>query len=433
MSDPLFVHLYGERVGLLTDAGGGKIAFSYTPEWHAQWTRGRAHPISLSLPVSAPDRILDATAYVAGLLPDSTHHRDLLAAELGIADDPTDFAFIRKVGEDSAGALTIMADPDWRPGTGRQEAVWLSEAELAEHLRLLPRRPLLLDEENGIMLSLAGVNDKAAVLWENGRAGLPRIGTPSTHIIKVDIPGLPDSVKTEHFCLRLAAAVGLRVPRTRLLTVEDQEFMLMSRYDRVISADGNIQRIHQEDFCQALNVMPAHKYERFGGPGWPQAFSLLQACANPAKSRDILLHTAAFQFLIGNPDAHAKNYSLMFNRSGAIRLAPLYDLNNAAAFRHLFKSVRPVMAMNIGTQRNPESVGPSDWEHFAAGVGMSQDSVMAAVHGMAENIWAALPAVVSGMPECEAIAIAAEDIRGRCAAWSQAPLRGPADIQALSL
>ena len=416
MTERLVVHLHDRIAGHLERLDDGRIGFTYTEDWRQAWFAGAAHQVSVSLPVRRRPERLDATAFVAGLLPDSARHRTLLAGELGIDDDPSDFAFISKMGRDCAGALTIVPEGEDPKRDAEGSVEWLDVAGLAEHLRSLPRRPLLVDHEEGIVLSLAGVNDKAAVVVRNGAVGLPRHGFPSTHIIKVDIPGLQDSVKTEFFCLMLAKGVGMRVPRAALHDAEDQSFMLMQRYDRRVE-DRKLVRVHQEDFCQAFGVMPGRKYQRHGGPGWAECFDLMSETVNPTEARQTLLRQAAFQFFCGNPDAHAKNYSLVYGRGGTIQLSPLYDLNNAAAFAHRFKVARPIMAMLIGKQSNPDHVTADDWLDLAHECGLSGREVIAVVDGMAEEILHALPDAYDQVLRCEAVDRARDDIEDRCRRW----------------
>jgi serine/threonine-protein kinase HipA len=418
MTSRLNVYFADSLVGHMTRQDDNRIGFEYSAQWHQAWRAGRAHQISVSMPVSPPGAVLDATAFVAGLLPDSTRHRTLIAEEMGIGDDPSDFAFLSKMGRDSAGALTIIPEGQ-SLDRGSHSVEWLDSDSLADHLASLPRRPLLIDEEEGIVLSLAGVNDKAAVVYSKGRIGLPKNGMPSTHIIKVDIPGLEDSIKTEFFCLELAKRVGLRVPKSSMETVGGKSFMLMQRYDRTVR-DGKLGRIHQEDFCQAFNVMPTKKYERYGGPGWGHCMSLMSVTVNPVAARETLLKQAIFQFLTGNPDAHAKNYSLVYRgASGSIDLSPIYDLNNAAAFQSYFKSAKPIMAMFIGKERNRDAVTSDDWLDFAKDCGISFSTVKKGVISLAEELLSVLPGAHAASPRCEAIDIAHKDIKDRCIAWGR--------------
>lgn len=422
--DQLEIRIDDRLAGHFLRREGGKIGLVYTPEWIEQWRAGRAHALSASLPVQVEE--LDATAFAAGLLPDSARHRTLLADELGIAEDPSDFAFLSKLGRDCAGALVVA--PEGFGHAGPPDLKPITVAELADHLRALPRRPLMVDEHEGLTLSLAGVNDKAAVVLRKGEVSLPLNGYPSTHIVKVDIPGLPDSVKTEHFCLRVAAEIGIRVPRSQLANAEDQEFVLVARYDRRRDETGKVARIHQEDFCQALGYPPGKKYERHGGPGWAECFELVRSRVPDADALQDLARMAVLQFLIDNPDAHAKNYSLLhLGAAGRLRLAPLYDLNNAAAFRHHFKTARPIMAMHIGDQSNPELVDWSDWAVFAERCRLDEGLVLGLVEQTAEDILAVLPVVAAEMPRSDAIRAAHADIEARCERWA----RGPRPVDAL--
>ena len=336
---------------------------------------------------------------------------------MGIGIDPGDFALLKKMGRDMAGALTVIPEEECPEQNGAPQVLWLENETFAGHLRSLPRKPLLFDEAKGISLSLAGVNAKTAVVAGKRRAGLPQNGFPSSHIVKADIPGLEDSIRTEQFCLDVARGTGLRVPKSKIMTVEDQTFMIMARYDRVMK-NGSLRRVHQEDFCQALGIMPAKKYQRRGGPGWPECFDLLRHSSNPASDRTSLLEYAIFQYLCGNPDAHAKNYALVYRGgAGGVRLSPLYDLNNAAAHRHNFKKTRPVMAMRIGKQDNSGQVTAVDWRQFASECGFSEDIVIRIVRVTASHILQALPEALARQPGCEAVIRAEEDIRERCMKW----------------
>ena len=418
MLDRLVVRFNDRLVGELFREEKERISLRYDKSWCDDYHEGKAFPISLSLPIISPEIKLDATTYVAGLLPDSPHHRETLIHELGLLDDDTDFALISRMGRDNAGALCIIPDGEVMPDI-RPDVEWLTIPELAEHVRSLPRRPLLLDDEQGIVLSLAGVNDKAAVVVKNGRIGLPRNGYPSTHIIKIDIHGLEDSIKTEHFGLMLARSVGLRAPKARIYEAEDQTFMLMARYDRTFNGDNQPIRLHQEDFCQALGFHPKQKYERHGGPGWPEVFKIMSRCVNPTEARAELLRNFAFQFLFGNPDAHAKNYSVLYSGdAGSLYPAPIYDLNNAAAFRHKFKKTRPIMAMSIGDQMDRDAVTEDDFRLFAKRCGFRHEFVMKNIRVMAEQIVDKMERARELSSSCQAVDDAITDIMERSRSWA---------------
>lgn len=386
----LSAYLYGKHVGTFLERADQRVVFSYSRGWVSAAAEGKAHALSVSMPIQdaefAPDVV---EAFIAGLLPDSVAHRKLLAQQLDILDDPSDFAFLSKLGRDCAGAITVIPSSE---RLGHDEAPSyeiLSEVELEEYIRTLPQRPLLVDEDDGVLLSLAGVNDKAAVVVVKGQVALPHYGFPTTHILKPDIAGLPESIRVEHFCLQLAKACGLVVPKSKIMKAGDQVFMQMSRYDRMLVAKEEGQelvRLHQEDFCQALAQFPARKYERHGGPSWKDCFSLMRLTEDPVASTNDLLGRAIFQYLVGNPDAHAKNYSLLYRKNGAIRLAPFYDLNNAAAFRANFKKVKPLMAMAIGGEFNRDEVSLSNWKVFAKECGISSRLVVRRLEEMSTDI-----------------------------------------------
>lgn len=417
MDEKLIIRSGDRKVGTLTEAADRSIGFSYEDTWRDAWVKGDAHPVSLSLPLSSTQHVMDATAYVAGLLPESVMHRQMLNVEMGLSENASDFEMISRMGRDSAGAFTIIPETE-DPDTNQSPSVsWLDENGVAEHLRSLPHRPLLMDEEHGIMLSLAGVNNKAAVVVSRGKIGLPRHGKPSTHIIKTDIAGLPGTTATENFCLRLARAAGLRAPLSRLLRAEDQTFILIDRYDRQRMDDGTVKRIHQEDFCQAMGVMPARKYQRHGGPGWAEGFRMMEHMAEPTGARLRLLGFAAFQFLIGNPDAHAKNYSVVYGNAGRVDLAPIYDLNNAAPFRKHFRRAAPIMAMRIGSKDRSDEVAENDWRDFADECGLRQQVVLTSLRKMADKIQQVLTEVLDTSPTSDEVREAAEDVLVRCREW----------------
>jgi len=398
--DRLQIQLYGSLTGYLRLHENAEISMVYAPEWikesgNPDDLARNAHAISLSLPIqdkAHSDRFV--APFMAGLLPDSLPHRRILAGELGIEDNPSDFAFLKVLGRDCAGAITIQPENSTYAPSLVPHYQLLNEADLAEFIRTLPQRPLMIDDAEGVRLSLAGVNDKAAVLMiGKDQLALPQNGFPSTHIIKPDINGLPDSIRVEHFCLRLAANLGIEVPRSQIRRAEDIIYMLMSRYDRkakVEYVDGKpvtrLFRIHQEDSAQALGVFPARKYERNGGPSWKNLFDLMDSTVMPAQARSKLLDRAIFQFLSGNPDAHAKNYSLVYRPNGEITLSPFYDLNNAAAYVDRFKTQKPIMAMSIGGEFNHTLIRAEHWTNFAEEINLDREGVINRLNALAKAI-----------------------------------------------
>lgn len=278
------------------------------------------------------------------------------------------------------------------------ETKWdvLDDDRLAEYIEALPRRPLFIDADGEMRLSLAGVHHKAGIGVVDNSIALPRGRTPSTHILKVDIDGLPDSIRVEHFCLRVAAAVGIPVPFSTIRVVNDTPYMVIRRYGRVgVNGREIFRRLHQEDFCQALGRFPRQKYEKDGGPGWQGCFELMKNVTDVVTARMQLLDRAIFQFLVGNPDAHAKNYSLVYWLD-RIELSPLYDVNNAAACRSFYKEQRQRLAMFVGGNRDPLTLTPANWEAFAKDTDFRPRYVLRRLLDMATRMIAATEKVFRG-------------------------------------
>ncbi|OCJ11425.1 hypothetical protein A6U87_27160 [Rhizobium sp. AC44/96] len=436
MSDnKLTVLLYDRQVGTM-ERGRDGVFFTYSSTWLDDVRNGRGgHALSISMPLTEREhgpRVVEP--FIAGLLPDSAVHRRKIAESFGI--DPgheSDFEFLRKIGRDCAGAV-VFTDPS-DPYAGIREPPKLKrlgDTELAQYLRDLPIRPLVDDPETGTRLSLAGVNDKTAVVISGGVVSLPLNGFPSSHILKVDIAGLKDSIKTEHFCLRLAEACGIRVPKSSIHQVEDVVYMRVARYDRRLQVrEGGgavLIRAHQEDMCQALAIHPESKYEdnRYSpGPGWKDMAEVMKMMERPAVDQAGLLDRALFQYLSGNPDAHGKNYAIRYSPNGQMSLSPLYDLNNQAAFAVNYKNVKPRMAMAVGRDRDDPEKGEfwrtritrDHWADFAKDMGMPAAHVLKKLDEMTTRIGAAVGTLreefrhtLSDTPLLDVIV---EDIAGR--------------------
>ena len=190
---------------------------------------------------------------------------------------------------------------------------------------------------------------------------LPLGNTPSTHIIKPEPERFPGLVATEMLCMRLAKAVGLSVPPVTIRSVGNKPCIVVQRYDRLVGADGKIERVHQEDFCQALGFPPERKYQQEGGPLLRDCIAMLREWSTVA-ALDIrdFLDGLIFNVLIGNADAHGKNYSMLY-RNGERRLAPFYDLVCTLAWPELSKTP----AMKIGKSDTIESITPAHWRKMA--------------------------------------------------------------------
>ena len=362
MNRILEVWLLGQSVGQLIQADG-RLSFSYSPRWLQSPS---AQPLSRSLPLR-PEPFDDKATrpFFAGLLPEGDK-RKLVAMALQVSPQ-NDYALLNGIGGECAGAVTLLEPGQQPTGLPSEQYVrWLDDGELIAILDELPRRPMLAGKD-GLRLSLAGAQDKLPVVFINGHIGLPKQNTPSSHILKPAISAVEGSVYNEGFCMALAMRLKLSVASTSIRRVADRVYLLVERYDRLRQPDGSLQRLHQEDFCQALGVAPEYKYQNEGGPDLTQCFDLIRKATRPSAPQVLrLLDYVIFNALIGNHDAHAKNFSLIYTRRGTV-LAPLYDTLSTAVYANLTDK----MAMKIGSKYKFTEVQKQHWEQFAQAAGLS--------------------------------------------------------------
>jgi serine/threonine-protein kinase HipA len=376
----------GLIVGALSVNQHGQMRFAYATEWLADSSRPA---ISFSLPKRPkPFKQTECRPFFAGLLPEESQ-REAIAGALGISKG-NDFAFLDALGGDVAGALSLWPDGETPPVPdpgGRPTP--LSDDELLELLDTLPARPLLAGRE-GLRLSLAGAQSKLPVVLVDGRVALPAPGQATTHILKPPIARFPHTTENEAFVMALAAAVGLPVAQVEARTVAGRPYLLVVRYDRRFAASGRAHRLHQEDFCQALGIPPERKYASEGGPTFKSSFELLRrAATQPAVAVLALLDAAIFNLIVGNADAHGKNFSLLHEGTGSVRLAPLYDLLSTVAY----PALSPTLAMKIAKRGTLEEMGSAAWPEFAASVGLGPPFVRRRVMELADGVVAAAPEV----------------------------------------
>ena len=347
----LDVYLHEDKIGILEQSDDGQLIFSYRADYLAD----NATALSVAMPLREapfPDAI--TRPFFSGLLPDDGT-RKRLAAALGVSQDNA-FGLLEIVGGECAGALCLLPQGKTPPDYRCDDSQPLSDTRLSELLALLRQRPLL-GGRHGVRLSLAGVQDKLAVCVIDAAIALPQQGRPTTHILKPSIEYLDGAVENELFCMKLAAKMGLNAPSVAMSSVGKTDFILIERYDRHLDNAGKILRRHQEDFCQALSIPPEMKYEDEGGPGVSMSQHLIQThTRHPAADRISFQKRLIFHYLIGNADAHAKNFSLLYNAQTP-DLAPLYDVVCTAAYPHLAKG----MAMKIGGRALPDTIRLKHW------------------------------------------------------------------------
>lgn len=352
----LVVYLNSEPIGTLEQNDSGLIEFRYDPEWLG---KPDAAPLSRSLPLqSEAFQGKRARAFFAGVLPEEGPRKQI-ASILGISER-NDFAMLERIGGECAGAVSLLSEGVPPPAAGDMRMRELNEKELLEIIAELPRRPLMAGKE-GVRLSLAGAQDKLPVVIHGSHIALPLGNTPSTHIIKPEPDRFPGLAANESVCMTLAKAVGLKVPPVETRLIGGKACVVVQRYDRKISQEGAITRLHQEDFCQALGFPPERKYQQEGGPLLRDCIALLRDWSTtPVLDIRDFLDSQIFNVLIGNADAHGKNYSMLY-QGGERRLAPFYDLVCTLAWPELSKTP----AMKIGDCDSIDAITPAHWQRMA--------------------------------------------------------------------
>jgi len=391
MSNILDVWLLGTKIGVL-EQDHGRMRFTYDADYGAK-PDAVALSVSMPLPSTFPlelpvsfsgwayeDNI--ARPFFAGLLPDDLV-RLRLAKLLGVSEKNS-FGLLEAIGGECAGAVTILPEGHKPEQEDAGDIITLDDEGVFEMLSTLRHRPLLAGENN-VRLSLAGAQDKVAVrMGEDGEIFLMRGGAPTTHIIKPLINGahdIVDSVHNELFCLKLAAAVDLPTAQASIGYAKDEPYLCVKRYDRTMQ-DDKVLRIHQEDFCQALSVPPEHKYENEGGPTIEQSTSVLQNHSiRPAQDRMVFMRLVIFNFMIGNADAHGKNFSLLYE-GGKPSLAPAYDLFSTAIYPNLASK----MAMKIGGKYNPNHVYLRHWTKLVPDTALAQKALKKELDLLCDNV-----------------------------------------------
>jgi len=364
----LSVYLRGRPVGSLERTGPSRYRFVYSK---AATQGDRDDPmarLSASLPLREERfKPSESAPFFEGLLPEGAV-RATIAGKLGLSE-ANGFGMLAALGADCAGAVTILPrDQPSRLSGGAARP--LDDNQLGELLRDLPRDPLGIDvDPAGVRLSLGGVQDKLILIrLPTGGFAQPRGGVPSNCLLKPEHERFEGLAANEAFCMRVAAAAGNETATTELLDIDGIRCLYSERFDRTVDADGTIARLHQEDMCQALGLLPTQKYEAEGGPSVASVIALLRRQSSPRIALDVNAFVRAVLtcFLLGNSDAHGKNFSLLYDPATGVRLAPLYDVVSTAVYDDL----TPRLAMAIGGEDDPSQVDLLCWERLGAESGL---------------------------------------------------------------
>lgn len=354
---PLNVYLNGRLVARLNRQTSGAIDFKYDSSWLG-WRD--TMPISLSLPLREDRYIGDPVlAVFDNLLPDNDLIRSRISQNVH-AGGVDAFSLLSVVGRDCAGALQFLPDGIDPNAPGVVKGKPIDDSDIASILGNLISVPLGLSEDEDFRISLAGAQEKTALLSWNGRWHKPLGSTATTHILKPQIGHLPNgidlsySVENEFLCLKLTKELGLPSAEVEIATFEGKKVLVVERFDRIWTKDHRLLRLPQEDCCQALGVHPTHKYEADGGPGIPDLLHLLKASDNPEEDQKMFLKALVVFWLIGATAGHAKNFSIHLKPGGGFRLAPIYDVISAqpSVDAGQIRQNKMKLAMSVGKNRH---------------------------------------------------------------------------------
>jgi serine/threonine-protein kinase HipA len=405
-SGRLNVFLNSRLVGQLTHEASGAIDFRYDPAW-----LGWEHtiPVSLSLPLRE-DRYIGARvlAVFDNLLPDNAGIRRTIAERVG-AEGVDAFSLLAALGRDCVGALQFLPEADEPSPPGIVEGHPVKNSEIATLLWNLANNPLGVDRDQDFRISIAGAQEKTALLRSNGRWLKPIGTTPTTHIFKPQIGHLPNgidlssSVENEYFCLTLLKALGLPSAHVEMATFGERRVLVVERFDRLWTKDKRLLRVPQEDCCQALSVPWTQKYENEGGPGIEKISRLLTGSDDATSDRKNFFKATIAFWLLAATDGHAKNFSIFLSPGGGFRLTPLYDVISAQpsldAGRIRHNQMKLAMAVGENRHYAIKSITERHFLQSAEKAGLGANVTMEAINDLLENGEAALKKTVADLPK----------------------------------
>jgi serine/threonine-protein kinase HipA len=355
---PLRVLLNNQLMGQLMKEPGGAISFRYDESWLSNDT---AIPVSLSLPLREDAfKGEPVVAVFENLLPDSDVLRKRVAEKVG-AKGTDAYSLLSQIGRDCVGALQfIPEDAEIVDEASGVNGEIVSENDIEKLLKNLARAPLGLDQDQDFRISVAGAQEKTALLRHKGKWLKPHGTTPTTHILKTQIGtlqngiDLSNSVENEYYCLKLMAAFGLPVNAAEIQVFGKTKALVIERFDRKRTKDGRLVRVPQEDACQALSCPPSLKYQSQGGPGMVDTINLLKGGDTPAEDQKTFLKAQILFWLIGATDGHAKNFSIFLGPGGRFYLTPLYDVLTAqpSLDNRQIERKQMKLAMSVGISRH---------------------------------------------------------------------------------
>jgi serine/threonine-protein kinase HipA len=365
-------------------------------------------PVSLSLPLrkqaysGAP-----VVAVFDNLLPDNDDLRRKIAARAR-AEGTDAYSLLSAIGRDCVGALQFLP-PEMEPGpAGVVDGEPINNKEIAAIIGNLAVTPLGLTEDASFRISIAGAQEKTALLYRDGKWYKPRGTTATTHVFKPSIGRLSNGVdlthsaENEYFCLKTIAALGMKAAKPRLAAFGGKSVLIVERFDRRWTADGRLLRLPQEDCCQALSIAPTQKYQEDGGPGIVQILQLLRGSDEPEADQRTFMKANIVFWLMGATDGHAKNFSVFLQPGGRFQLAPLYDVISAQPSvdtkQILWKSFR--LAMSFGTKPHYafRQIAPRHFFQTAERAGIGKQVVPSILDELLKEVPTAIDGVLGELP-----------------------------------
>jgi serine/threonine-protein kinase HipA len=403
---PLNVFLNGRLVGVLRRESNGAIDFRYDEKWLA-W--GPTFPISLSLPLRE-DRYIGSpvTNVFDNLLPDNDAIRKRVAERVG-AEGTDAYSMLTALGHDCVGALQFLPDGIDPGPAGDIEGRLIDDAEITSMLQNLTSAPLGMGKDEDFRISIAGAQEKTALLRRGKKWYKPIGTTATTHIFKPQIGRLPNgidlsnSVENEYFCLKLLSALGVPTANAEIDDFGSRRTLIVERFDRRWASDGRLLRLPQEDCLQALSIPPTRKYQSDGGPGMNAIFRLLKGSDIPEDNLATFMRANIIFWLIGATDGHAKNFSIFLSPGGRFRMTPLYDVLSAQPSLDTNQIQRKnfKLAMSIGKNRHyaMAEIMPRHFFQTAESAGIESAVVTSIFEDLIKSAVRASETVVKDLPE----------------------------------
>ncbi|WP_457663206.1 type II toxin-antitoxin system HipA family toxin [Sinorhizobium medicae] len=398
---PLNVFLNSRHVGVLRREPSGAIDFTYARDW-LDWSE--TFPVSLSLPLRESRYIgAPVTNVFDNLLPDSEPIRRRVAERVG-AEGIDPYSLLTALGHDCVGALQFLPEGSEPGPAGSVEGKPISDDEIAALLANLATAPLGMGDDADFRISIAGAQEKTALLRKDGKWFKPSGSAATTHILKPQIGqianglDLSDSVENEYFCLKLASALGLPTANAEIADFGERRTLIVERFDRRWTGDNRLLRLPQEDICQALSIPPTRKYQSEGGPGMRDIIQLLKGSDRPDEDIGAFMRACILFWLIGATDGHAKNFSIFLSPGGRFHMTPLYDvlttqpsLDSGQIPRKKFK-----LAMSVGKNNHYalDEIVPRHFQQTADEAGMGTAALRAIFEELASTTGKAMQSTI---------------------------------------